>query len=141
VRALQIQRWMLTANHLMETRVPNRRVRERTEGVEGVCNPTGRTISTNQNPQSSQELSHQQRSIHVSSCIRCRGWPCHASMGGEALGPMKALCPSVWELRGRRWVGGWVGGWVEEHPHRSRGREDGIEGLGWGPGKGITFEM
>ena len=22
-----------------------------------------------------------------------------------------------------------VGGWVEEHPHRSRGREDGIGGL------------
>jgi hypothetical protein len=36
-----------------------------------------------------------------------------------------------------------VGGWVEEHPHRSRGREDGI-GCFWEggkPGKGITFEM
>jgi hypothetical protein len=32
-----------------ESRVPNRGVRERTEGVEGVCNPTGRTtVSTNQ---------------------------------------------------------------------------------------------
>jgi hypothetical protein len=25
-----------------------------------------------------------------------------------------------------------VGGWVEEHPHRSRGREDGIGSLGGG---------
>jgi hypothetical protein len=36
-----------------------------------------------------------------------------------------------------------VGGWVEEHPHRSRGREDVIrcfrEGGKWG--KEITFEM
>jgi hypothetical protein len=37
-----------------------------------------------------------------------------------------------------------VGGWVEEHPHRSRGREDGIGGFrGWvgGARKEITFEM
>ena len=36
-----------------------------------------------------------------------------------------------------------VGGWVEEHPHRSRGREDGI-GCFWEGGKlgkGITIEM
>ena len=35
-----------------------------------------------------------------------------------------------------------VGGWVEEHPHRSRGREDGIGGFWeWEKrGKGITFE-
>jgi hypothetical protein len=41
---------MLAVNHWTELRVPNRGVRERTEGVEGVCNPMGRTtISTNQN--------------------------------------------------------------------------------------------
>jgi hypothetical protein len=36
-----------------------------------------------------------------------------------------------------------VGGWVEEHPHSSRGREDGIGYFqeGGKPGKGITFEM
>ena len=36
-----------------------------------------------------------------------------------------------------------VGGWVGEHPHRSRGREDGIGGFQeWGkPGKEITFAM
>jgi hypothetical protein len=37
-----------------------------------------------------------------------------------------------------------VGGLMEEHPHRSREREDGIGGFQVGgeePGKGITFEM
>jgi hypothetical protein len=34
-----------------DCRVPNKGVKERTEGVEGVCNPIGRTtISTNQTP-------------------------------------------------------------------------------------------
>jgi hypothetical protein len=47
--ALQIQRQMLTANHWTEHRVPNRGVREWTEGVEDVCNFIGRTtILTNQ---------------------------------------------------------------------------------------------
>jgi hypothetical protein len=47
-----MQRWMFTANHWAKPGVPNREVTERTEGVEGVCNPIGRTsISTNQNPQ------------------------------------------------------------------------------------------
>jgi hypothetical protein len=40
---------------------------------------------------------------------------------------------------------GWevgVDGWVEEHPHRSRGKEDGVGSFqGGGLGKGITFEM
>jgi hypothetical protein len=40
---------MLEANQWTEHGVPNGRVRERTEGAEGVCNPIGRTtISTNQ---------------------------------------------------------------------------------------------
>jgi hypothetical protein len=91
-RALQIQRWMLAANHLTERGFPNRGVRKGTEGVGWVCKATvrGTTISINQTPQSSQGLSHQQRSTHGSSCIHCRGWPCHAPMGGEVLGPMKA---------------------------------------------------
>ena len=44
-------------------------------------------------------------------------------MGGEAFGPVKALCPSVGECGGgggemeeRMCV------WVEEHSHRSKGR-------------------
>jgi len=41
---------MLVANHWTENRVPNGRFRERAEVAEGVCNPIGRTISTNQTP-------------------------------------------------------------------------------------------
>jgi hypothetical protein len=33
----------------------------------------------------------------VSSCICSRGWPSQSSMGGEALGLMKVLCPSAGE--------------------------------------------
>ena len=48
--------------------------------------------------------------------------------------------PQCREIEGRE-VG--VGGWVEEHPHRSRGREDviGCFQEGGKLGKGITFEM
>jgi hypothetical protein len=54
-------------------------------------------------------------------------------MRGEALGPEKALCPSVVEYQNRE-VG--VSGLV------SRGTEDGIGGFSEGKqGKGITFEM
>ena len=89
-RALQIQRRMLAANHWNECGVPNRGVREGIEGVEGGCNHIGRTTSTNQTPQKSQGLSHQQRSTRGSSFICSRGWLCHASVEGEILGPMKA---------------------------------------------------
>jgi hypothetical protein len=51
-------------------------------------------------------------------------------MGKEAFGPMMAQCPSVGEGHGREGV---VGGYVGEHPHRSRGRGDGIVGF-WGKG-------
>jgi hypothetical protein len=53
-------------------------------------------------------------------------------MGGEALGPLKVLCPSIGECRGQE-VG--VGGLGS----RGRGRDRGFfeEKLG----KGITFEM
>jgi hypothetical protein len=33
----------------------------------------------------------------ISSCICSRGWPSWTSMGGEALGPVKALCPGTGE--------------------------------------------
>ena len=50
-RAWQIQRKMLTANHWPDHGVPNRGVRERTEGSEDFCNPIGRiTISTTRPP-------------------------------------------------------------------------------------------
>jgi hypothetical protein len=47
---------MFAAKYLVEDRDPNEGVRGRTEGDEGVYNPTGRTtIPTNQNPQSSRD--------------------------------------------------------------------------------------
>jgi len=101
--------WMLTANHWTENRVPIARVRERIEGAEGVCNLIRTTIPTNE---SSQGLNHHPKSTHAltngSSCICSRGWPCWASMGGEALGPAKAGSSSVGECQGReaRRVGG-----------------------------------
>jgi hypothetical protein len=72
-RVLKVKRWMLSVNHFAEHRVPNRGVREGTGGVEEVCNPIGKTtISTNQNPQNSQELSYQHKSTHGYSCICSR---------------------------------------------------------------------
>jgi hypothetical protein len=99
-----------------------------TKGAEGVRNPIGRTtISTNQTPRSSQGLNHQPKSTHGgthgSSCICSRGWLCQASVGEEALGPVKARCPSVGnEVEGVCW-----NGWVGEHPHRSGGRGERME--------------
>ena len=53
-------------------------------------------------------------------------------MGGETLGPVKALCPSVGECQGQE-VG--VGGLMREN---GMGGGQGSEGK---QGKGITFEM
>jgi len=50
-------------------------------------------------------------------------------MGGEALVPVKARCPSVGEWQGRE---AGVGQWEGERPHRSRGRGMGEEGTGEG---------
>ena len=141
-RALQVQRLMLTANHWTDHPVPNRGVRGSTKGAEGDCNPTGRTtISTNHYPKSCQGLKHQQRSTHGSSCIYCRGWPCHASMGGEVLSPIKAQYKPQYRGTEGREIG--VGGWVEEHPHWSRGKGEGTGGFREKGklGKGITLEM
>ena len=33
--------------------------------------------------------------VHVSNCICSRGWPSQPSMGGEALGLAKIICPST----------------------------------------------
>ena len=53
---------------------------------------------------------------HASSCICSRGWPSRSSMGGEALGPVKILCPSIGECQGQE---AGVGGLVI----RGRGKE------------------
>jgi hypothetical protein len=55
-------------------------------------------------------------------------------MGGEALGPVKVLCPSVGECQGQEVEVGGSGS-----RRRGEGRERGFsEGK---TGKGITFEM
>jgi hypothetical protein len=38
---------------------------------------------------------------HVSSCICSRRWPSQPSMGGEALGLGKIICPSTGECQGQ----------------------------------------
>jgi hypothetical protein len=127
---------MPAANHWTEYGVPNGGVRERAEGAEGVCIPIGGTTNaTNQitphHPQSSQGLNHQPKSTHGgthgSGCICNRGWLYLASMGGEALGPVKALWPSVGECQGgEARVDGWV--WttlIEEGGRGDRGLQKG----------------
>jgi hypothetical protein len=54
-------------------------------------------------------------------------------MGGDTLGPVKALCPSVGECQGQE---AGMGGLVSR---RSRGGHRGV--LKGKPGKEITFEM
>jgi hypothetical protein len=56
---------------------------------------------------------------HGSSHIHSRGWPCGTSVGGEALGPVKARCPSVGECQERE-VG--VGELVNEIGRFSEGK-------------------
>ena len=46
------------------------------------------------------ELTSTTRS-HVSSCICSKGWPSQPSIGIEALGLMKVLCPSIGECQGQ----------------------------------------
>jgi hypothetical protein len=33
--------------------------------------------------------------------LMAQGWPSRSSMGGEALGPVKVLCPSIGECQGQ----------------------------------------
>jgi hypothetical protein len=56
-------------------------------------------------------------------------------MGGEALGPMKALCPNVGECKDQE-VG--VGGFVSRGRRKREGGGYFSEGK---PGRGITFEI
>jgi hypothetical protein len=82
---------MLTVIYWMEHRVPNERARLSTQGAEGVCNPIGALQQY--------ELTSAPRA-HVSSCICSRGWPSQPSMGGEALGLTKIICPITGECQG-----------------------------------------
>jgi hypothetical protein len=67
----------------------------------------GKSIWTNQYPQSSLELYHQSKKTHGRTCdsryIWSRGWPSMSSMGGEALGPVKAQCPNIGECQDQEW--------------------------------------
>jgi hypothetical protein len=50
----------------------------------------------------------------VSSFICSRGWPSRPSMGGEALGLVKIICPSTGQCQGQEAeVGGLGAGWGE----------------------------
>jgi hypothetical protein len=53
-------------------------------------------------------------------------------MGGEALVPVKTICPSIGECHDREWE--WVG-WEARGVGRDRGFLEGKLG------KGVTFEM
>jgi hypothetical protein len=79
---------------------------KRPKELKGFAPPKeGRTTRTNQCPQSSQGLNHQPKNTHGgtygSSSICSRRQPCQLSMGGEAVGPVKVLCPSVGEWQGQ----------------------------------------
>jgi hypothetical protein len=53
---------------------------------------------------------------HGSNCMCSRGWSSWSSIEGEALGPLKIICPSVGECQGQKAVvGGWLAGrgWKE----------------------------
>ena len=106
----KIQKWVLTIIHWTEHRVPNEGVRESTQGVEGVFSPIGgKIILTIQYPQSSLGLNHQSKKTHggthISSCICSREWPIHSSMGGEFLGLVKVLFPSIGPRNESVWDG------------------------------------
>ena len=76
-------------------------------------------------------LNHQSKKTHGgtrdSSRICSRGRPSRSSMGGEDIGPVKALCPSIGECHGPK---GSVGGLV------SRGSRERIGGFGGETRKG-----
>jgi hypothetical protein len=73
-------------------------------------------------PQSSLGLKHQSKKTHggtlVSSCICNRGGPSQPSMGGEAIGLVKILCPSIGKCQGQEAGVGRLG---------SMGRGEGVE--------------
>jgi len=86
---------------------PKRRVRERTEGVEGDCNPIRRTtiLTRPGQPPPLPELPGTKTPIHMegphgSSCICSRGLSYLATVGGEALGLVEAQFPRVGRCQG-----------------------------------------
>jgi hypothetical protein len=82
----------------------------RTWGIWGRIGRT--TIWTNQYPQNSQGLNHWLKNTPGgtlgSSYICSRKWPRLSSIGGKALGPVKAPCPSVRGMPGQGSRSKWV---------------------------------
>jgi hypothetical protein len=118
---------MLTAKHWTEQGVPSRGVRERNEGVEELCSIIGRTTaSTDQTPSETPgiklstkeygwrdpwlQLYMYNRMDFLGITARIDPWSC------EGLMPHCCAMPGQ-GIRSR---------WVLEHPHRYRGRRDGI---------------
>ena len=72
----------MVANHWTELGVLMEKLEKGLKELRGVCSPMeGATVSTGQNPQSSQGLDHQQPKsthggTHGSNCTCGRGWPC-----------------------------------------------------------------
>jgi hypothetical protein len=93
-------------------------------------------LGSNQYPQSSLELYYQSNKTYGGTCgssYKCsRGWPSWSSMGGEALGPVTVLCPSIGEYQDQEWE--WVC-WGAGQGGGDRGFSEGKLG------KEITFEM
>jgi len=79
--------------------------------LKGFATPQEEQYQPNK-PTELQGLNHQPMSTHGgthgSSCIYGRGWHRLPSIGGEVLGPVKALFPSVRECKGVEL--GWVDG-------------------------------
>jgi hypothetical protein len=100
---------MLAASYWLEhgvpNGVPNGGIRERAEELKGFATHRKNNNINQPDLQSSQGLNHQPKTTHGgthdSSRICSRGWPSQSSMGGEALGAVKAQCPSVGECQGR----------------------------------------
>ena len=68
---------------------------------------------------------------HVSSCICSRGWPSRPSLGGEALGLEKIICPSTGERQGQEarvgGLGNRAGGGYSGFSERKLGKEIAFE--------------
>jgi hypothetical protein len=101
-----------TPTIVLSTGIPMEELEKGMNEMKASLNPIGRTtVSTNQSSQGLNQPKSTHGGTHGSSCISSKGWPCCTSMGGQALGPVKALCPSVRECLGSEAeVNGRVGG-------------------------------
>ena len=94
----KIQRGNLSASHWTEHRVPNGWDRERTKGVEAVCNTIGGTTTwVKKYSQRSQGQNHQPKSTHGPRHTGSRGWSCWTPNGVESFGPGKTWYLNVEE--------------------------------------------